>query len=52
VVADTKVLKTLDRRQIRNGLAEAVKYGVISDPKLFAYIETQFEKSRDSTTFL
>ena len=32
-------MSTLDRRQIRNGLAEAVKYGVIRDPKLFAYIE-------------
>lgn len=39
VLADTKLLKTLSQRQIRNGLAEAIKYGIIGDPKLFAYIE-------------
>lgn len=39
VLADTSVLKTLSPRQIRNGLAEAIKYGVIRDPKLFDYIE-------------
>ncbi len=41
VYADTKVLKTLTRRQIQNGLAEAVKYGVIDDASLFALIERQ-----------
>jgi len=44
VFADTQVLKTLSQRQIRNGLAEAVKYGIIGDPKLFAYIEVNHEK--------
>jgi 3-dehydroquinate synthase len=44
VFADTGVLKTLDKRQIRNGLAEAVKYGIIGDPKLFDYIETNHGK--------
>jgi 3-dehydroquinate synthase len=39
VFADTKVLTTLNARQIKNGLAEAVKYGVISDASLFKYIE-------------
>ncbi len=34
VFTDTMVLKTLNQRQIRNGLAEAVKYGIIGDPKL------------------
>ena len=29
VFADTKMLKTLNKRQIRNGLAEAIKYGII-----------------------
>ncbi len=38
VVADTAVLKTLTKRQIQNGLAEAVKYGIIRDPKLFDYL--------------
>lgn len=44
VFADTRVLKTLSQRQIRNGLAEAIKYGVIGDPKLFAYIEANHKK--------
>lgn len=39
VWADTAVLKTLSARQIKNGLAEAIKYGVIKDPHLFKYIE-------------
>ena len=42
VFADTKVLKTLTRRQIQNGLAEAVKYGIIDDALLFKYIETNY----------
>jgi 3-dehydroquinate synthase len=44
VFADTKILKTLSPRQLRNGLAEAVKYGIISDPKLFTYIEANHQK--------
>jgi 3-dehydroquinate synthase len=44
VFADTKVLKTLDKRQIRNGLAEAIKYGIIGDPKLFDYIEANHQQ--------
>jgi len=38
VWSDISVLSTLDRRQMRNGLAEAVKYGLIADKKLFSYI--------------
>ncbi len=44
VVADTSFLSTLSTRQIQNGLAEAVKYGVIKDIKLFAFIERHFDK--------
>ncbi len=44
VLADTGVLKTLDKRQIRNGLAEAIKYGIIGDTKLFSYIEANHKK--------
>ena len=44
VLSDTRVLATLSKRQIRNGLAEAVKYGVIADAKLFAYIEKNYRK--------
>lgn len=39
VFADIQVLKTLSTRQIRNGLAEAIKYGVIKDAVLFAFLE-------------
>ncbi len=42
VVSDVNFLTTLDKRQIRNGLAEAVKYGVIVDRALFAYLEKNY----------
>ena len=44
VFTDTKVLKTLSKRQVRNGLAEAIKYGVLGDPQLFKYIESNHSK--------
>ena len=44
VFSDTSLLRTLDKRQIRNGLAEAVKYGVIRDKKLFDYIEKNYKQ--------
>jgi 3-dehydroquinate synthase len=39
VLADVGVLATLPRRELRAGLAEVVKYGVIGDTELFARIE-------------
>lgn len=39
VFSDVAVLKTLPLRQMRNGLAEAVKYGIILDPRLFRFLE-------------
>jgi 3-dehydroquinate synthase len=44
VLTDTGVLKTLDKRQVRNGLAEAIKYGIIGDAKLFSFIEANHQK--------
>ncbi len=44
VVADINVLKTLSCRQIQNGLAEAIKYGIIKDPSLFVFIEKNHAK--------
>jgi len=44
VFSDAAVLKTLDRRQIRNGLAEAIKYGIIDDAELFYFIDRNTEK--------
>jgi 3-dehydroquinate synthase len=39
VLTDTAVLKSLPARQIRNGLAEVIKYAVILDANLFLYLE-------------
>lgn len=39
VIMDPDVLDTLDKRQFRNGLAEAVKTGVVLDPELFSIFE-------------
>ncbi len=43
VVADTATLSTLDQRQIRAGVAEIIKYGLISDPEFFEWLETELE---------
>jgi 3-dehydroquinate synthase len=39
VLADPEVLTSLRKREFRSGLAEVIKYGVIADAKLFAYLE-------------
>ncbi len=39
VLADTAFLSTLSSRQLRYGLAEVIKYGIIKDAKLFAFLE-------------
>jgi 3-dehydroquinate synthase len=44
VVIDTDLLRTLPERQFRSGTAEVIKYGVIADPELFAYLEQNMEK--------
>ena len=41
VLVDFDTLKTLPRRQIVNGLAEALKTGIIGDPQLFALFECE-----------
>lgn len=40
----TDYLKTLPINQIRNGLAEIIKYGIIRDQKLFKFIEQNLDK--------
>lgn len=49
VFIDVDTLKTLPEREIKCGLGEIVKYGIISDGKFFEYIENNVEKilSRD-----
>jgi len=44
VVVDTNTLETLPQREFRGGLAEVIKYGVIADARLFAFLERNFEK--------
>lgn len=39
VIADVDLLDTLDARQLRAGYAEVVKYGLIGDEALFAWLE-------------
>jgi 3-dehydroquinate synthase len=43
VFADVDLLKTLPPRELRAGLFESVKAGIIRDPKLFAYLENHRE---------
>ena len=44
VFADLNCLSTLDAREIKSGLGEVVKYGVISDENFFAYLEVNADK--------
>jgi len=44
VLADPEALSTLPEREFRGGLAEVIKYGVIADAKLFAYLEENLER--------
>jgi 3-dehydroquinate synthase len=43
VLVDSATLKSLPERQFRGGLAEVIKYGVIADAKLFAWLEKNFD---------
>jgi 3-dehydroquinate synthase len=43
VLADPELLATLPEREFRGGMAEVIKYGVIADAKLFAFLEKQMD---------
>ena len=43
VLADTDVLRTLPPAQLRAGLQESIKAGIIYDPRLFRYMEQNVE---------
>ena len=43
VIADTATLTTLPPRELGAGLAEIIKYGLIADAKLFAWLEEHIE---------
>jgi 3-dehydroquinate synthase len=43
VLVDSAMLGPLPERQYRGGLAEVIKYGIIADRKLFAFLEKNFD---------
>ena len=43
VLIDVDILRTLPKREFYAGMAEIIKYGVISDRELFDYLETHIE---------
>jgi 3-dehydroquinate synthase len=43
VISDTDTLDTLDDRQLRAGIAEAIKYGLIRDAEFFSWLEARME---------
>ena len=44
VLADIATLDTLPDRELKAGLAEVIKYGLIRDPEFFLWLETNIEK--------
>ena len=40
VLVDTDTLSTLPDRELRSGIAEVIKYGLIRDPQFFSWLET------------
>ncbi len=44
VIADTGTLKTLPPRELRAGLAEVIKYGLICDAAFFAWLEEHIDE--------
>lgn len=47
VFSDLSFLSTLSKRNLRSGLAEAIKYGVIKDRNLFEFIERNYSNLLD-----
>ena len=48
VIADPSLLLTLPERELRSGMAEVVKHGVISDPDLFAMCNNGMDWVKDN----
>ena len=44
VISDVSLLKSLPKRQLKNAMAEIIKYGVIKDKLLFKYIEDNYDR--------
>ena len=55
VLADISTLDTLADRELRAGLAEVIKYGLIRDPEFFDWLETNIEallnRDRDALAY-
>jgi 3-dehydroquinate synthase len=47
VLADTSTLNTLDARQFSSGLAEVIKYGLITDGEFFVWLEENMDALLD-----
>lgn len=52
IVIDPNFLTTLPIREIRSGLAEVVKYGIIADSKLFRRCEESVSSWVEGTTYI
>lgn len=48
VIADPNLLTTLPERELRSGMAEVVKHGIISDPDLFAMCNRGMDWVKDN----
>jgi 3-dehydroquinate synthase len=44
VLADTDTLRTLPKRELRAGLAEVIKHGLIRDAAFFSWLETNLDR--------
>jgi 3-dehydroquinate synthase len=44
VLVDPELLTSLEERQYRSGIYEVVKYGVLGDAELFAFLERQLDR--------
>ena len=44
VIADTQTLASLPPRELRAGLAEVIKYGLLADPILFGWLEKNLDR--------
>jgi 3-dehydroquinate synthase len=44
VFCDSSFLQTLSSRQLKTGLAEVIKYGIIADKQLFEFLEHNYHK--------
>jgi 3-dehydroquinate synthase len=50
VIADVALLRSLDKRQLRQGIAEVIKYGLIKDRPLFVYLEKNIKQILSGNT--